>query len=238
MFGNIVFEGRKRYYIEDLSCRDYMLENTTPYKITLNGVTIEAHAWGLLLCEIVSLLLSIRPKSKEELLSFRCKWSKKPVFALTAKINHKFVKNGIFLNCNHTALHSCWLLQDLLDFFEVEKSATLLLIHRMPKAEPKEVKEELEREFKAGFYDYLLNNHNKTNKEIVEIINIIEFTLNPMLSNSKSGYNNLFLFDEQLAAYNYIKKLYNSVSKTMSIKERTPLLECMELLLDYYKEIG
>ena len=35
VFENVVFEGNKRYYIEDLTKRDYILENTTPYQLEL-----------------------------------------------------------------------------------------------------------------------------------------------------------------------------------------------------------
>ena len=35
VFENIVFEGKKRFYIEDLTQRDYFLENTTPYQLKI-----------------------------------------------------------------------------------------------------------------------------------------------------------------------------------------------------------
>lgn len=41
VFENVVFEGNKRYYIEDLTKRDYILENTTPYQNRIEGVCIE-----------------------------------------------------------------------------------------------------------------------------------------------------------------------------------------------------
>ena len=44
-FDNIFFEGKRRYYIEDLTQRDYSLENTTPYTIEILGNVIEEHAW-------------------------------------------------------------------------------------------------------------------------------------------------------------------------------------------------
>lgn len=46
VFENVVFEGQKRYYIEDLSKRDYSLENTTPYQIDILGNVVEEHSWG------------------------------------------------------------------------------------------------------------------------------------------------------------------------------------------------
>ncbi len=49
VFENVVFEGKRRYYIEDLTERDYTLENTTPYQLEILGHAIEEHSWGNLL---------------------------------------------------------------------------------------------------------------------------------------------------------------------------------------------
>ena len=51
VFENVVFEGKRRYYIEDLTERDYSLENTTPYQLEILEHVIEEHAWGNLLCK-------------------------------------------------------------------------------------------------------------------------------------------------------------------------------------------
>ncbi len=41
VFENVVFEGTRRYYVEDFSERDYSLENTTPYQLDILGYIIE-----------------------------------------------------------------------------------------------------------------------------------------------------------------------------------------------------
>lgn len=43
---NIVFEGKRRYYIEDLTERDYFLENTTPYKLEYKDYCLSETSWG------------------------------------------------------------------------------------------------------------------------------------------------------------------------------------------------
>ena len=43
VFENVVFQGKRRYYIEDLTERDYSLENTTPYQLEIMGKVIEEH---------------------------------------------------------------------------------------------------------------------------------------------------------------------------------------------------
>ena len=45
VFENVVFEGKRRYYIEDLTRRDYLLENTTPYQFEFDGHAIAENAW-------------------------------------------------------------------------------------------------------------------------------------------------------------------------------------------------
>ena len=130
VFENVVFEGKRRYYVEDLTQRDYILENTTPYQLNLLGHAIDEISWVQLLCRVTELLLDIYPEYQEKILSFKCDWSKAVMVTLQPKTNYKPIKGGYYLNCNHTALHACWFLQDLLDFFGVDKSTVIFLIHR------------------------------------------------------------------------------------------------------------
>lgn len=85
VFENVVFEGKKRYYIEDLTQRDYSLENTTPYQLEILGHLIEEHSWVHLLCRVAELLLEIFPQFNENILNFRCQWSKTQMFTLEQK---------------------------------------------------------------------------------------------------------------------------------------------------------
>ena len=54
IFENVVFDGERRYYIQDLTERSYSLENCTPYQIEIDDIVIEEHAWGILLCKMKS----------------------------------------------------------------------------------------------------------------------------------------------------------------------------------------
>ena len=82
VFENVVFSGKRRYYIEDLSKRDYTLENTTPYQIDIYNNVIEQHAWGNLLCDVSRLLLRLFPRYENDILDFRCSWTKADIFSL------------------------------------------------------------------------------------------------------------------------------------------------------------
>ncbi len=161
VFENVVFDGKRRYYIEDLTERDYSLENTTPYQLDILGRAIEEHSWGNLLCRTTELLLDLFPEYREKLLEFKCPWTKAQMFSLEEKTNYKPINGGFYINCNHTALHSCWFLQDLLDYFKIDKSSVSFLIHRPSSAEPKKVKDYVEQRFKRNFADYIKIHYQK-----------------------------------------------------------------------------
>ena len=106
VFENVVFDGTRRYYIEDLTTRDYILENTTPYQLEILGHAIDEHSWVQLLCRVAELLLELFPDYKDKILEFRCPWTKAQMFTLEHKTNYKPIKYELYINCKHTALHS------------------------------------------------------------------------------------------------------------------------------------
>ena len=146
----IVFEGKKRYYVEDLTKRDYSLECATPHLLKIDDYEIQENAWVEMLRNLTAYLISTSAKSKEDIVSFKTQWSKQNIFSLISKTNYKQLDSDLYVNCNHTALHSCWLIQDLLDFFGIDKSKVYFLIHRTPYAEPKQANEFLLRSLKKS----------------------------------------------------------------------------------------
>lgn len=237
VFENVVFEGKRRYYIEDLTERDYSLESTTPYQLGILDHAIEEHSWGHLLCRTAELLLDLFPERKENILFFQCPWSKTKMFTLEKKTNYKPIKGGYFLNCNHTALHACWFLQDMLDFFGIDKSTVSFLIHRPSSAEPKKVKEYVEQRFKRNFAEYLRTSYNKTEEYADKVIRAIEKYLNPMLMKISKSYTNLFLFDDNPTLYNYIKKLREMIGINFRFEDKAKrtLNKYLDYLVQYYK---
>ena len=176
VFENVVFEGKKRYYIEDLSQRDYFLENTTPYQLEFQGNIIEESSWGNLLCKFALLLLNLYPQFNDSIYTFQVPWSKTTIFSKEIKTNYKKLREDLFLNCNHTALHSCWLLQDLIDYFNIDKSTIHFLIHRPSGAEPKKVKDYIENRFRKDFVFFLKSKHNKTEEKAEKILVVFDKT--------------------------------------------------------------
>lgn len=238
VFENIVFEGKKRFYIEDLTQRDYLLENTTPYQLEVLGLVFNEHAWGNLLCKVSNSLLDKFPDYCSRIFDFRCQWSKQIMFSNEQKTNYKVVREGIFVNVNHTALHSCWFLQDLLDYFNIDKASTVFLIHRPSGAEPQRVKEYIEKRFKRNFASFLVEHYNKS-MEYAEnkVIKIIETYLNPMLKRISKSYDNFFLFDDNATMSNYVKKVREIITKSIKYEDNAKkvLNKYLDYLVNYYK---
>ena len=81
----IVFEGRKRYYVEDLTKRDFTLECATPHILKLNDYEIQENTWVEMIRNITAYLISTSNKSKEDIISFKTDWSKTSIFSPNTK---------------------------------------------------------------------------------------------------------------------------------------------------------
>ncbi len=234
---NVIFEGKRRYYVEDLSQRDYFLESTTPYKLEFKDYCLNETSWGELLRNFTYLLLTLYPEFDKKILEFRCPWSKQVMFASEQKTNYKLVNEHLYINCNHTALHSCWFLQDLIDFFQIDRSEVRLLIHRPPVAEPKEFKQTLEKHFKVEFIEFLKYGYDKDETYGQSVIEKIDKYLNPMLRKISKSYTSLFLFDDFTTASSYIYKIKDIIIQNSAINEKVQkvLIKYLKYLLEYYK---
>lgn len=237
LFDKVSFNGFRRNYIEDLTERDYSLENCTPYQIRIGASVFEDGSWGDFLCKIVEGLLDRNPEKRNGIENFRCGWTKTAMFTVMQKTNYKRISDALFLNCNHTALHSCWLLQDLLDYFEIDKSSVVLLIHRPCSAERKELRLYIEREFKRGFSNFIRAHYEKPEEYGDKVIRNIDKYLNPILCGVSKSYPNFFLFDDTVIASGYIKKVKETLDNSMRFEEKTKkiLKKYLSYLLEFYK---
>lgn len=234
---SIVFEGKKRFYKEDLTCRDYSLENTTPHKMYIFEYVLEENAWVEMIRSVASLLISIYGYDKEQLLSFRCGWSKAAMFTSEKKTNHKLIDEGLYVNCNHTALHACWFIQDMLDYFNVNKADVTLLIHRPSAAENKEIKEYLSKKAKHEFEEFLVCAYDKDREYSNKVVANIEKYLNPLLRKISKSHIDLFLFDDSAVLYNYIKKIREIIEWKLDVDEKVKraLYKYLDYLVAFYK---
>ena len=105
---NIVFKNKQRYYVESLIDRDFNLEYSTPYYFSCGTKVIKEKSWANIITRIVNYLQSCFSVSEETLLNFRTNWSKSAIFSKEKRTNFAEISNGLFVNVNHTAVHSVW----------------------------------------------------------------------------------------------------------------------------------
>ena len=153
----IVYIGMQRYYIEDLNKRNFYLENCTPYYFKIGFDEFVDGSWTGLLQQISDYLIEEYDYDMEKLLDFSVQWSKQKIFTIDNKSHALYkLKNGIYLNGNHTAVHSCWFLHDLLHFFGVNIDECRLLIKKKPITESPDVKEYYKKIVKDMFYNFIV----------------------------------------------------------------------------------
>lgn len=191
-----------------------------------------------MLCRTADLLLTLFPDYKDKILSFQCQWTKAKMFTLEPKTNFKPLQNGFYINCNHTALHACWFLQDMLDFFGIKKSSVSFLIHRPSSAEPKKVKEYVEKRFKRNFKEFIKSEFCKTDEYAEKVIRMIEKYLNPMLIKFSKSYTNFFLFDDNAILSNYVKRIREMMETDLRYDEKVKKVfnKYLDYLVKFYKE--
>lgn len=236
----VKLQRRRRYYKEDLTTRDYTLAHTTPYCMMFRDFCSNKHSWGDLLIDLTNYLCSKSIKSLNELIYFHTEWTKQDIFLVEKRTNHKLLHNGLFLNCNHSALHACWLIQDLLNFFCINTNEVEFYIHRAVTNEPRELRVLLENEFKKEFKEFLMVKHDKTDELAEKIINNIEKVMNPRLSKISSTYSNFFMFDDYIMYLNYAGKFEKIIDGDLRIvyKNKQIIKRYLCYLREFYKQSG
>lgn len=234
----LVYNKTRRYYIEDLTARDYNLENTTPYQLLIYDTVIEESSWGDLLRKVVALSINKQPKIVNDLYGFKCEWSKQLMFSNEMKTNYKSVVDNVYINTNHTALHSCWLLQDFLKYMGIDFSDICFLIHRTPSSEPKIIIERIEEEMKVLFRSYMVNDLRKSENLSNSVIYNISNVLNSLLKGVSKCYTNFYLFDNYSTLVNYTKIICIKIdNERFSENEKKTLKYCLKVFTSFYKNI-
>lgn len=230
----IVFEGKKRYYVEDLSKRDFNLENTTPHLLKIDDYEILENIWGEMIRNLTAYLSSMFPETKQNIINFKTTWSKSDIFSTFPRTNFKQIDENLYVNCNHTALHSCWLIQDLLDLFKVDKNNVYFVIHRTPYSENKECREYFKDKFKNEFSIYLQTTQSKTQELSFKIISNIEKIMDPILAKLSKSYDSFMLFEDSITFYNYSVKFLEYIHQCNNISEKN--IAIMKRYIGYLRE--
>jgi hypothetical protein len=233
----LLIVNKKRFYLEDISERDYWLENSSPYFIRIGTYEIREGSWVEMLRNIGAYFISLYKRDVQELVDFRVSRSKAAIFSYEPRVNFKQVTSELYLNCNHSALHACWLIQDLLEFYKIDIDSVVLYIHRPSSIEPKCVKDYfLEKNYNEFSY-FLQSNHGKSKEQCEKIISNINLYMNPILRKVTKSYDNFFLFDDVLTLYNYIIRFKEYVNSHVRFKEKNIKIyyRYCDYLLDFYK---
>lgn len=232
---NIVLKNKQRYYVESLIERDYYLECSTPYYFSHNTKVIKEKSWVNLITKIVNYLQTNYPIEENALLNYRTDWSKSAIFSSEKRTNFAEITNGLFVNVNHTAVHSVWLIQDLLDLYRINKTDCSLVIKRPPFCEPKEIIDYVEQQMKSGFEMFLTNEKKIAKERAVKISNNI-CVLNKYLAKMSKAYNNFYLFDNLQYLSNYKAKFFKDLPKYASFNEKQIKLchEYLDYLTEYF----
>ena len=230
----IVFEGKKRYYVEDLTNRDYVLENTTPHLLRIDDYEISENSWVEMVRNLTAYLFLRFPEKKDAVVDFKTDWSRSDIFSPVPRTNFRQLDTDLYVNCNHTALHSCWLIQDLLDFYRIDKSETYLLIHRAPSAEPESARKYFVSKFKEEFALYLSVSQGKSKESVEKIISNIEKYMDPIQAKLSKSYDSLMLFEDSTAFANYAVKFNEHIDSDPRIGEKTKSI--MKRYIGYLKE--
>lgn len=235
---NIVLKDKQRYYVESLKERDYCLECSTPYYFSHNTKVIKEKSWVNLIIKIVNYLQTNYSIDENTLLNYRTDWSKSCIFSLEKRTNFAEITNGLFVNVNHTAVHSVWLIQDLLDLYRINKMDCSLVIKRPPFCEPKEITEYVEKEMKSGFEMFLVEQKKIPKERAAKIANNIS-VLNKYLSKMSKAYNNFYLFDNVQYLSNYKSKFFRELPKyaTFSEKQIKFCHEYLDYLTEYFNSV-
>ena len=233
--------GLKRIYKESISRSDpydVFLENTTPEILSFNGCVFTQHDWVNLIQAVASYLVHTGAKPIRELLELRSHWSEKVIlFSKEKRTNFRKIDgcDELYVNANHTAVHSCWIICDLLDAFGVDRNTTQFYIHRPSSAEREHFQKYMKQKFRLGFSSFLMqSNTEEETKRIIDRLDVLDNSRRPggnLLFRVKClSYASLFLFDDKATMQNYLTKCSAYLNKNGL--ENDALL--IEKLRDYY----
>lgn len=190
-----VTNGFDRTYVYDCFSKDYIFEFSTPMTLVIKFpdeeiFLIDNRAWADLLPTLVNKLQDKYHKTDSELIDFRVDWSLSSIFSLKKdKVNMRKISDTLFFNINHTALHSFWLVGDLLKFYGVPTGK--IQICRGIRGEPKKVISFIELKMKELFKEYLKEEICLADEMIKTVLVNIDI-LNGLLIKMKTANCNLY----------------------------------------------
>lgn len=191
----VIFKDFKRLYRIDIFARGYDYGGSTPEYFRFEQFECSDHSWLYLIESFGKYMVMTSRFSKPMLLGFHTKWSKQNMFVDKPAVNHREIGEGLYINCNHTAVHAIWFLADLIQEFFQSNEAELIL-RRPPNKEPDDLKPIFISAYKKGFRDYLINVEHKEAERADKIIQNIEGRMNSLAYEAAPAFGNWFLISD------------------------------------------
>lgn len=242
----ILTDGLKRLYIVDTDDKKLDMDSVEPLLLTIfipqlwdknapiAGVEqFACNSWKGLLTNLVKYFLENTLKSREELLNFSFSWTEIKPFKETKDIvNVVKLNNGLYFSVNHSANHSFWAIQELMDLFGA--CGGQLVIHRPSHSEPKEVCDMIKKLRLSQFKDFLCDIKSLPEEKADKIVKTINGPFNKLLRESRTSNNDFFLFDNCLYLSNYKSKFISSLLHVTTWDEKK--IAVARKYLDYLTE--
>lgn len=208
--------GLDRIYIMDFSEKPYIMEWCTPINLVMPDKKIFiTRSWVELIKELTLYLQMEYPIPADVLLNFSVGWSKASIFGTKKRVNWHLIDKGLFINCNHTALHSFWLIGDLLSLYGINTKETIVRVHKGSVVEPEEVKSFIAKEMQNKYINFLVENKEMPLDKATTISNYI-LSFNKIVIKISPSTDNLYLVDSSMGFSGLKSKFFLDLGKYVS----------------------
>lgn len=231
---NICYIDRRRYYIEDLSKRNFNVECATPYYFNYKDIRIYESSWKNMVYKIALQMNLQFPKSDMEYLELKNDWGKQKVFSEEKLKNYERF-NNLYINLNHTAVHALWTIQLLINFYGINPAECRLFLRRHGSAEPKEAQAYFQQKTIDELNLYMQEKCLYPEDRCKRVIKNLMY-LNKFMPDISKSHNNLFLFDDGANFANYKDKLLEYLKfKKRFEEDKLKIAEsCLKVIYKYY----
>ena len=232
----LVFLNGKRYYSFSLENKRIDLEHSKPFYLKLGDTVLENHCWGGLIQLVCNYFLKRKEIENDNLEKFRVDWSKTHIFLREKRVNSDLpLLNGMFVNTNHTSVHCCWLIREIIMFFEYDITKAVMIIHKQGNVEPKEIKETIINANKEGYKKYLIDTFSGMEESIakkqIDFLTKADEKFTPYVAKNKKS---IFLIDNLLDLWKYRMDLFIFLKEKTNFSEKNTII--LRKIVDNYYE--
>ncbi len=226
---NIVYYKKRHLYEIDLAKRNYALAKCKPFLLEIKNMKFRQNSWIHLVEDTANYLIQESDKTAEELLLFRVNWTTRPIFILEKRLAaHKGpLINGLYIDVNHTAVHMIFIVQEMIEYFDVSKNDCRLIVYIPHGLEKQEVREYYYQKNKTKMIQFLKLMYQCTSEKIESVFSMIS-SLDSHLESMSDIYKSLLLFDsrkEYATAKARIKQYLDDIFNSYQMKQAEMILD-------------